>query len=191
MWRYDPRRQSMPHDSWAYVLALYGHPLSAQVIGDKYFSLMEFLARPESGIEERMKVFVGKGPRQHVSRFIRYLDYEDLIPPAKSNLSMIVAKIVAERESFFVSFFNESIPITPRLHQLELLPGIGKKTLIKILEERRKLPFVSFMDIEERVGLKDPAGAIVERVLMEIRGEDRYNIFVATKSMFERKYSII
>ncbi len=71
------------------------------------------------------------------------------------------------------------------------MPGVGKKTLIKILEERERLPFVSFADIEERVGLKDPVGAIVERVLMEIRGEDRYNIFVATKAMFERKYSII
>ena len=156
----------MPHDSWAYVLALYGHPLHAQVIGDK-------------------------GPRPHVSRFVRYLSYEDLTPPARSNLSPTIVRIVTEREAFFVSFFNESVPITPRLHQLELLPGIGKKTLLKILEERRKLPFVSFEDIERRVGLKDPAGAIVQRVLDEIMGKDPYNIFVATKDMFERRYSMI
>lgn len=191
MWKYDPRRLSMPHDSWAYVLALYGHPLHAQVVGDRFFSLMEFFARPESNVEEKMKVFVGKGLRQHVSKFLRYLNYGDLIPPAKTNLSRLISEIISEKEPFFISLFNESVPITPRLHQLELLPGVGKKTLVKVLEGRRRVPFSSFADVEDRVGLKDPAGAIVRRVLDELMGADMYSVFVATKGMFERRYSSV
>lgn len=190
MWRYDPRRQSMPHDSWAHVVALYGHPPHAQVIGDKFFSLMEFLARPESDIAEKAKVFVGKGLRRHVSRFLRYLNFDDLIPPARSNLPGVISRIALEGEGFFVTFFNESIPITPRLHQLELLGGVGKKTLARMLEQRRELTFSSYKDIEERAALKDPSGAIIERVLEEIRGKDQYSIFVATKELFMSRYSM-
>ncbi|MHA1628104.1 MAG: DUF655 domain-containing protein, partial [Candidatus Baldrarchaeia archaeon] len=69
-------------------------------------------------------------------------------------------------------------PITMRMHQLELLPGIGKKIMWEILEERKKKPFESFKDLTSRIKMPDPVKAIVKRILIELEGEDKYYLFV-------------
>jgi hypothetical protein len=51
---------------------------------------------------------------------------------------------VKDREQDFVTFFNKALSITPKLHMLHLLPGIGKKLMWEILEERNKKPFAEF-----------------------------------------------
>ena len=61
---------------------------------------------------------------------------------------------------------------------MELIPGIGKKTMWTILEERRKKPFESFEDIRNRSKAPDPVVAITERIVRELRGEERYYLFV-------------
>ncbi len=186
MWKYVPSRRK-PHDSWAYILYVDEARRRVQLIGDRYFIMMEFVLKPNASVVPASKVYVGKGPRQEVSKFLRYLDYEELSPSAKMMLEPMVLKIIQEGEQFFVNLFNESVPITPRLHQLELLPGIGKKTLMKILEERRSKPFSSYSDITERTGLKDPAGLLARRVLEEIMGNEKYYILVAPKKILEEE----
>ena len=113
------------------------------------------------------------------------MSYDELAPSARMLLEPVVTKIVQEGEQFFVNLFNESVPITPRLHQLELLPGVGKKTLMKILEERSKRPFISYSDVAERTGLKDPADLLVRRALEELTGNEKYYILVVPKVMLE------
>ncbi len=184
MWRYVPGRRK-PHDSWAYILHMDEARRRVQLIGDRYFIMMEFVLKPNASVSPMKKVYVGKGPRQEVSRFLRYLEYEELAPAGRMLLEPVVARIIQEGEQFFVNFFNESVPITPRLHQLELLPGIGKKTLMRILEERRKRPFVSYSDVAERTGLKDPADLLVKRALEELTGREKYYILVAPKGILE------
>lgn len=184
MWRLVQSRRR-PHDSWAYALHVDETRRRVQLIGDRYFILMEFAMRPEANLNVEDKVYVGKGPRKEVSRFIRYLSYEDLAPSAKMLLESVVSKIVREGEQFFVNLFNESVPVTTRLHQLELLPGIGKKTLMKILEERTKRPFTSYSDVAVRTGIKDPAELIVKRILDELMGKDKYYILVAPREILE------
>lgn len=189
MWRLAQSRRR-PHDSWAYSIHVDETRRRVQLIGDRYFILMEFAIRPEASIGVMDKIYVGKGPRKEVSRFIRYLGYEDLSPPARMVLESIVSKIVREGEQFFVNLFNESVPITTRLHQLELLPGIGKKTLMRILEERAKRPFTSYSDVAERTGIRDPADLIVKRILDELMGKDKYYILVAPREMLELEEEI-
>ena len=75
-------------------------------------------------------------------------------------------------------YLNNAQPLTPRIHALELIPGIGKTYLNVMLEEREKKQFESFSDIEKRVHLKEPITHISERILEEISGETRINIFV-------------
>ncbi len=187
MWKYVPSRRK-PHDSWAYVLYVDEARRRVQLIGDRYFIMMEFVLKPNASVSPASKVYVGKGPRQEVSKFLRYLDYEELSPSAKMMLEPMILKIVKEGEQFFVNLFNESTPITPRLHQLELLPGIGKKTLMRILEERRSKPFSSYSDVAERTGLKDPADLLARRALEEIMGKEKYYILVAPKSILEEEF---
>ena len=94
-------------------------------------------------------------------------------------LSEFVEKIVPEQEKKFVEFFNSSQPINTRLHQLELLPGFGKKHTQAIIEERKIKPFISFEDIKQRIkNLPDPKKAIEKRILQELEEEEKYHLFV-------------
>ena len=81
-------------------------------------------------------------------------------------------------ESKFVEYLNNARPLTPRIHALELIPGIGKTYMKMILEEREKKKFESYKDLRERVGFKDPIKHISERIMDEITGESRMNLFV-------------
>jgi putative nucleotide binding protein len=61
---------------------------------------------------------------------------------------------------------------------LELIPGIGKTYMLTIIREREKRKFDSFADLQTRVGLRDPAKLIVKRIVDEIAGQARMNLFV-------------
>jgi putative nucleotide binding protein len=47
-----------------------------------------------------------------------------------------------------------------------------------MLEERDKKKFESFADLQERIGLKEPKKQIAKRIMEEITGETRMNLFV-------------
>jgi putative nucleotide binding protein len=62
---------------------------------------------------------------------------------------------------------------------LHLLPGIGKKLMWEVIEQREKKPFESFADISGRIkSLPHPARMIVSRVLREIEDpNEKYHVF--------------
>jgi putative nucleotide binding protein len=106
------------------------------------------------------------------------LEYDDISQSAKNDLSTIVEKIVLQNEKRFVEHINNAQPITPRIHALELIPGIGKTYMLTIIKEREKKKFESFADLQARVGLRDPSKLIVKRIVDEIAGQARMNLFV-------------
>ncbi len=158
-----------------------GEPI-AQVLGEKYFSLLEVVIRRESTLKSGDKLYIGEGKRDHVDYIKRRISVKDLTSFAKSELQFVVEKMVKENEQKFVDFFNKAQPISTRLHQLELLPGVGKKHMWDIIEDREKNgPFKSFEDIKHRIKLMpDPATAIIKRIMEELENDDvRYRLFVA------------
>ena len=65
------------------------------------------------------------------------------------------------------------------MHQIELLPGYGKKHMKEILEERSKKEFKSFEDIKKRLpSLPDSKTAIQKRITQELGGKERNKLFV-------------
>lgn len=99
--------------------------------------------------------------------------FDDLTRNAAAEIEYAVEDIVDGDEKRFVDFYNEAGPITLRLHQLNLLPGVGKKLRNNVLDERKRGPFESFDDVSERVsGLHRPKEMIVERIVEEIRETD-------------------
>jgi len=122
------------------------------------------------------------GDRIDLTEFGRLTEvaFEDLPSGARQELEYAVEEIVEADERRFVDFYNDAQPITLRLHQLNLLPGIGKKLRNTILDERKRKPFESFADLEERVnGLHNPREVLVERIQEELRDDDlKYRIFV-------------
>ena len=110
---------------------------------------------------------------------VNEIDYDDLPGGAASELDYVIEDLVEAYEQEFVDFYNDAGPITLRLHQLNLLPGIGKKLRNNILDERKRKPFESFDELEERIsGLHNPREILVERILEEIREDDlKYRLF--------------
>ena len=114
-----------------------------------------------------------------VGRF-HEIEYDELPSGAASELEYLIEDVVEDESDRFVSFYNDAQPITLRLHQLNLLPGIGKKLRNDILDERKREPFESFTELEDRIdGLHSPKEVLVERILEELKEDDlKYRIFV-------------
>jgi len=153
----------------------------AQVIGDKYFSLLEVVVKKDVILKSGDKTYIGEAKRDQIDHIKRRVSVNELTSFAKSELPFVVEKLVKENEPRYVDFFNKAQPISTRLHQLELLPGIGKKHLWDVIEERKKGPFTNFEDIKTRIKLMpDPANAIIRRVMEELEQDDiRFRLFVA------------
>ncbi len=174
-------------DEWALVLDYLakGHsgmqrsePV-AQVIGERYFSLLEVITREDASFKTEDRIYIGDGKRSDVRYIRKRINYKDLTSVARDEVTEIVEKIVTRNPETFLNFFNKSGPVTTRLHQLELLPGVGKRHLWGIIEERKKAAFESFDSIKKRVPLlPNPEKLIVRRVLLELEDKDKYRIFV-------------
>jgi len=150
----------------------------AQLVGEDFFTLLEAAVSRENSPKLRARIYIGKdGPRQ-VLRIVGRVSYDSLTASAKAELEPAVRTIVMSNEKRFTDFFNTATPVTPRLHAVELIPGIGKKYLHKILEEREANPFKDLNDIKERVGIPDPCKALVKRILSELSSpEEKYYLF--------------
>ena len=141
------------------------------------FRLYEVVLDEDAGVSigDTIEVDRSDDRFEHVGE----VEHEDLSGGAQSELEYVVEDLVDEEEQRFVDFYNDAQPITLRLHQLNLLPGIGKKLRNSILDERKRRPFEGFEDLKERVsGLHNPREVIVERIMEEIREDDlKYRTF--------------
>ncbi|NAZ28082.1 MAG: DUF655 domain-containing protein [Caldivirga sp.] len=149
-----------------------------QVVGEEYFTLLLVTLKHEATVEVGERVYIGDGVRDKINKIVRRLKYDELTPQARQELESMVDKIVKARERFFIDWLNKVGPLTLKLHSIELLKGIGKKTLNQILEERAKKPFESFEDFKNRIGV-NVQRLIVERILREIQGNEQYYVFAA------------
>ena len=150
-----------------------------QAIGDKKFTLMELV--PKAGVIPNIqsRVYIGSGDRDEIDHVKQRIGYQDLTTGANLELPFILEACVRHQEDRFVKFFNDAHSITTRLHMLELLPGIGKKLMWSIIDERKKGDFKSFHDIRERIpSLHDPAKVISHRIEVELKDDFiKYRLF--------------
>ncbi len=151
----------------------------AQAIGKDHFILLELVPKKGVKLQPNEKVYMGEGKRDKIHHIVGKIPLDKLTQTAKGEVDFVIKELVKEHEKRFVDFFNNAHPINMRRHQLELLPGIGKKHMWQIIEERNQKKFESFEDIKNRVKLlPDPEKAIVKRILMELNNEDKYKLFV-------------
>ncbi len=156
---------------------------TAQVLGDKYFSLLEVILRDDAVVEEGEKVYIGDGKRDKVKYIKKSITVPDLSTVGKEELDERLDELIEENEEMFVEFFNNAGPITPRMHQLEALPSVGKKHMWNVLDERKVEEFESLEDLKERVPLlPDPKKIIKERIMEELDGEVKHYLFTVPKS---------
>ncbi len=159
----------------------------AQLIGEEWFTLLEAAPKPGVAMAAKERVYIGVEERDKIALIKSRVSYDELTQAAKGELPIVLNEIVKEHEQRFVEFFNKAGPLNIREHSLELLPGIGKKHLQSIIAARNEKPFESFEDISKRVPLlQDPMKLIVDRIISELGGTQRFYLF--TKPFFKREH---
>lgn len=148
-----------------------------QCMGEEFFTLLEALVKEGLILKPADRVYVGKSSREEVTYIIGRIGYDELTASAKAELQSTISKIVANREKWFVNFFNTARAITPRMHALELIPGIGKKYMWQVINERERKPFLNYEDIVKRTELPNPVKLITKRVMEELEGDSKYRLF--------------
>jgi putative nucleotide binding protein len=162
-----------------------GYPLEkkmmpiAQAIGEINLTLLELVPRRGENLEIGERVYIGEGKREKIYYILGRLHREKMTEAAKKQLQEFISKIVKERKKNFLVFFNKAEAINKRIHQIELLPGFGKKHMQEILKQRKEKEYDSFLDMKKRIqNLPDPERAIEKRIFSELTGFERYKLFV-------------
>jgi putative nucleotide binding protein len=152
----------------------------AQALGTDRFTLLELVPKKDIHLQPRATVYIGDQKRDEIHHVNGKIPMDRLTATAQSELPHAIKAIIDKNPQRFVDFFNKAQPISIRTHSLELLPGIGKKHMQEIIEARQDKDFESFEDIKARVKLiTDPEKLIINRVLNEIKGLEKHNLFVA------------
>jgi putative nucleotide binding protein len=161
-----------------------GYPLEgkmmpiAQAIGENNLTLLELVPRRGISLETEERVYIGQDKRDKIYYILGRLHREKITESAKEQLKEVIKLVVQKNEKKYVEFFNKSDAINKRIHQIELLPGIGKKHMQEILEVRDEKEFESFEDMKKRLqNLPDPEKAIEKRIFQELTEEERYHLF--------------
>ncbi|MAG48019.1 DNA-binding protein [archaeon] len=151
----------------------------AQAIGKDHFVLLELVPKKGVTLTIHDEVYMGEGKRDQVHHISGKVPIEKLTRTAHAELTIVIEELVKKHEKRFVEFFNRAFPINARRHQLELLPGIGKKHMWEVIENRDEKPFESFADIKKRLKLMpNPEKAIIKRILLELEGTEKHILFV-------------
>jgi len=182
-------REGKKYEEYAYLLdeLPHGRPGASrptyhargiiQIVGETYFTLLEAEPRKDSTFTIRERIYVGKEGRTKVSHILGRITYDELTSGAKAELTAVVEAVIKSAEKRFIDFLNTSQPVTPRMHSMELIPGIGKKLMWQILEQRERELFKSFEDLQSRVNITDPVKLLARRVLKELSENEKYLLF--------------
>jgi putative nucleotide binding protein len=153
---------------------------TVQIMGELHFTLLEAELKVGATVVVPERIYIGRERREKVDRIISRISYEQLTANAKAEVAPLIDELVKKQEKRFVDFFTNSQPVTPRMHSLELLPGIGKKSMWTIVNTRERKPFSSYKDIEERTGLTDVRKILGKRIFEELSTESKYRMFTRT-----------
>jgi len=180
--------QIRKYEEYAYVLDYNSRAKSTTVrgrtgiievaIGEERLTLLEILGIEYSTFDVGERVYIGKEGRTKVQSVLGKMDYVKISDSTKDEIPIVVESIVTKNETKFVDYINNAQPLTPRIHALELIPGIGKTYLNVIIKEREKASIESLVDIDKRVGLNHQIKHMSQRIVEEISGESRMNRFV-------------
>ncbi|MFW9895532.1 MAG: DUF655 domain-containing protein [Candidatus Thorarchaeota archaeon] len=154
----------------------------AQVLTFPDFVLYEVKMNKNSGIQvQDQKTYEEFLNEDKLRDVLKKIDYDELTNTSKALIQPILEKEVFKYEEEFINFFNNSTSITPRMHALKLLPGIGQKHMWEILEARERQKFGTFQDISDRTSISAPARLIAQRIIKELQRDVKYYLFSKTQ----------
>ncbi len=149
-----------------------------QCIGISNFSLLELYSDDTPKLQEVIST---------EDKPVKRITYDKLTTIAKKELEKAVETIINNNQERFVSFFNNARPINARRHQLDLLPMIGKKHRMALMEYLEKNGPIKTLDELKHVELfPDPIKVIVNRVLIEIDNKKDEKFFLFTVPIIKK-----
>src|SRR3990167_6801435 len=145
----------MEKDEYAIILDFlpYGYPIGgkpipiAQAVGENTWILLELITRRGVALQQKEKVYIGPDKRDKIHYIGGRLSFEKITESAKIQLHEFIEEEVVEQEKKLIDFFNAAQAINTRLHQIELLPGFGRKHTQELLQAREEKPFESFEEM--------------------------------------------
>ena len=162
----------------------------AQIIGKDFFTLLEVVAKKGMTLNVGEEVYIGKDERAKVELVKGRISFKDLTSNSISEIESTISDLIETNKEKYLNFYNTARGISLKRHQLELLPGLGKKHMLDLLDQREKGKFESFEDIVKRVkGVPEPKKAIVKRIMEELEDpEDKHFIFVRPPSAPKKQF---
>jgi putative nucleotide binding protein len=155
-------------------------------IGENQFTLLELVPKKDASFAIGERIFVGKDTtlRTKIAKIKGRINYEDMTSTAHGELPYVLIDMINDQKKRFLKFFNEAPAISTRFHVLELLPGLGKKMMHDILDERKKKPFESFKEMCDRIDfLRAPDKLIAKRIELELTDPNqKYRLFTRPPS---------
>ncbi|MFX1477814.1 MAG: DUF655 domain-containing protein [Promethearchaeota archaeon] len=154
----------------------------AQVLTFPDFVLYEVKINKNSAIKvQEQKTYEEFQQEDKLRDVLKKIDYDELTSTSKALIQPILEKEVLKYEEEFINFFNNSTSITPRMHALKLLPGVGQKHMWEILDARERQKFGTFQDIADRTSISHPAKLIAQRIIKELSRDVKYYLFSKTQ----------
>jgi putative nucleotide binding protein len=148
-------------------------------LGIEEFKIFDMEPVEGAAINIGDRCYIGKETeeRTQIDHVRARVNFVELTHTAQSELAFVLDEIVKESEEKFIQFYNNAGPISRRYHSLELIPGLGKKTMNLIVSNR---PYTTFKEMEEKIpNFRNPEKYISQRIENEIRETDqKYRLFV-------------
>ena len=148
-------------------------------LGIEEFKIFDMKPVPGAAINIGDRCYIGKETeeRTQIDHVRARVNYRELTHTAQAELGFVLDEIVRENEEKFIQFYNHAGPISRRYHSLELIPGLGKKTMNLIVKSR---PYTGFREMEKKIpNFRNPEKYISQRIENEIKETDqKYRLFV-------------
>jgi predicted nucleic acid-binding OB-fold protein len=168
-----PQRQRRPtpldDEVWARVVENDSQTKVIVAFGESKMLLGRFTAKNTNcSAGDRIYVGVDAAKRTDVGDILGMAKMELLSNSAASDLPLIVQLFIEEKATHFIkAFFNIAGPLSLKQHAFELLPGIGKKKALQMVEVRGSGGFTSLEHLNESCAI-DAAELLSKRFVAEI-----------------------
>jgi len=122
-----------------------------------------------TAVGERIYVGVDSSKRTAVGEILGMAKIDRLSNSASNDLPLVTQVFIEENQNHFIkSFFNIAGPLSLKQHAFELLPGIGKKKALQMVEIRGSSGFTSLEQLNEACSI-DAAELLAKRLVAEIQ----------------------
>mgnify|MGYP005677880227 CR=1 FL=1 len=167
------RPTPMDDEVWARVIENDTKTNVIVALGESKMMLGRYSSRsPDTAVGERIYVGVDSNKRNAVGEILGMAKLDRLSNSASSDLPLIAQMFVEENQAHFIkAFFNIAGPLSLKQHAFELLPGIGKKKALQMVEIRGSSGFSSLDQLDEACSI-DSAELLAKRFVAEIQDKE-------------------